>query len=525
MEFVQFGRRLSSNFDPDNYYNPADTYSESKEVRFGSSISSQEFALTNEYFFSVGYIAGALAITGIVAMLGLGLGLCCRYFFTCCECRPQPLHADGTLIDMDDEDEDNYEEDNPDDKYHFNHVRNYDLYRTYPWNSYRICNFGFLLFFLAAAVTFDQFFLVARTNSLEGVQIIKEDINRFSSLVSIVKNDSSNLVDYGEVIEIQYNKSKAFNSPICIPLQSSEFQSYIHDYQSNVEQLNTFVAPLSGNINSVNDYFDYYAEGSFLFIFWGIPLLIFALILLFVLAEKRYALQLMVGIGSFFEIILILLGVIFICFVMIFGDFCTDPTYNLLNSISGMGDIQSIANYYATCQGNTTIQVDLHSASSMVDQFYSALVLVKTACPTDVYIDQMIGTLTVINSTVNDIVLHTNCGAIQPIWFDFVNNGICTKFYNGVFYIWSSQILTCLCFFVTLVILTITYQFYPKFPLRKDRFTRLLSGDLDEHDAFFNIDVPSNDPNHQDVSSFDPNNDDEGVEMMLPTTTPQSMEP
>jgi hypothetical protein len=359
--------------------------------------------------------------------------------------------------------------------------------------------------FLAGAVCFDQFFLVARTHTTNGVDLIKSSFQGFINIVNVAKNDSSFLIDYGSELQTEYNDVKM----VC-PI-GNQLQSDIDQYNQNVQSLQDYISPLSGNIKDVNSYFDYYADGSFLFIFWGIPLLIFGLIFIFVLFEKRSALQVMVGIGSFFQVLLILLGIIFICFTMIFGDFCTDPTFNLLNSLSNVNDVQNIAYYYATCQGNTTIQVELHESSYYINKTLTALNLVEPYCTNTVAINQMENTVLAINQTLADLTKLTECQSIQAIWFNLVNKAICTEFYQGIFYIWSAQILTCFCLFFTLMIVTITYQFYPKYPLVGKKYYELQQHheEIDDQDTYFNIDVPSHEFNH----SSDP---ELGIELMAP---------
>jgi hypothetical protein len=207
--------------------------------------------------------------------------------------------------------------------------------------------------------------------------------------------------------------------------------------------------------------------GSYLFIFWGLLLIEFICLLLFVLLEKRYGLQILTGIGLGLEVIFTLLGFIFIIFVIIFGDFCTKPTYNVLNSMSGMGDIVSIANYYATCQGNTSVQGDIHTAYGYIDDLQKQLNTIASTpyCHNDTNLAAMNQTVLYVNSTLNHVEYITSCHSIQPIWFTLFNDGICTQFYSGIFYTWGAQILTCATFFIALVIVSINYQFYPKIPI------------------------------------------------------------
>mmetsp|Transcript_956 Transcript_956/g.997 ORF Transcript_956/g.997 Transcript_956/m.997 type:complete len:530 (+) Transcript_956:64-1653(+) len=469
-------RQLSSTFNAQTYFNPADNYTKSLEVKYGSAISLKEFEISTEYFRYVGTIAGALAVAGLLAVGGLVLGICCRYCFPCCECRPRPMKYDRAshrMISLDREegsllaDDSDYDEDNEEDEYHYNHLRNYDLYQTYPWNRKRMINVFFLCLFLAASICFDQFFLVGRTNTSRGVDTIHLNFNSFNGIVHHVQNDSDLLVDYGTDLNDEYSKARIS----CPFVNDPRIASYINDYNSNVQSLQEYVSPLSKNVNDIDEYFNYYAQGSFLFIFWGIFLFIFFLIALFVLFEKRLALQVMTGIGVTVEILFILLGVIFISFVMIFGDLCEKPTYNVLNSLPNSNDIQNIANYYATCQGNTTIQVDLQSAHSYINQMYSALDTFRTLplCQNDINLIHMQGTVVQINTTLNDLSDVTTCPPIQRIWFDLVNTGVCTEFYSGIFYVWGAQILTSLFFFFTLLVVSINYQFYPKHPYVKER--------------------------------------------------------
>ena len=186
-------------------------------------------------------------------------------------------------------------------------------------------------------------------------------------------------------------------------------------------------------------------------------------------------------------------------FVKVIGDLCTKPTYHILDSLSNTDNIQSIANYYATCQGNTTIQTDLDQAYEYIDELYDALqALSDSVCMNNTEIQQMESTVIQVNNTVNHLSDTSDCPNIQTIWFSLVNDGLCSELYVGIFNVWGAQILTCLFFFVTLIIVSIYYQYFPKHPWVKDRLyqnnmdsfpVRNVRSGSDSSDSYYHVEV------------------------------------
>jgi hypothetical protein len=171
-------------------------------------------------------------------------------------------------------------------------------------------------------------------------------------------------------------------------------------------------------------------------------------------------------------IVYILIGFVLISLVMTLGDLCHgDPTYNLLNLLpsssgSSSTDIQDIARYYSTCQGNATLQSDVLSGQKYLKDMQKALDLLQSApgCTADPNLISMENTVQAINGTLISLYDEISCQSIQPFWTMMLEDGLCTNLYAGIFQAWGAQILGCLCCFMMLMICSITYQYYPIYP-------------------------------------------------------------
>jgi hypothetical protein len=76
------------------YTNPNDPYEESRLVEYGSSISGEDFHVTDHYFNHIGLISFIVMLAGLVAVLCFVLSLYLRTQYEWIKCKPTPLEAE-----------------------------------------------------------------------------------------------------------------------------------------------------------------------------------------------------------------------------------------------------------------------------------------------------------------------------------------------------------------------------------------------------------------------------------------------
>jgi hypothetical protein len=214
---------------------------------------------------------------------------------------------------------------------------------------------------------------------------------------------------------------------------------------------------------------EYYARGSLIYILWGLALLCMGLFLIFGIFAKRDGIRVTIGCTSFIYILFVCLGGLFMLLTMFLADYCEAPSYNsvrfLPSSSSSNSDVQNTAIYYTSCNSayaNATLETDLQEGTYYVNLFADNIdTATSTLCTSDVNLEAMKATVLSINASLNQIYHQVDCEtSLLPIWQSIVNEGICGDFYLGVFYLWSGFMLTSFFMFLTMMVSTITYQFY-----------------------------------------------------------------
>jgi hypothetical protein len=139
---------------------------------------------------------------------------------------------------------------------------------------------------------------------------------------------------------------------------------------------------------------------------------------------------------------------------MVMSDFCTEPTQFTLQLIPDSETIQSTANYYLSCSGENPTYGYIYDADFAVRwlNYYVQ----------DYLIDSCDG-ISVLNSvaydfsTISDVHITTieelsSCQTYYKTWYDFVDQGMCTEIFGGVYIVWISQSVTALCLFICTVV-------------------------------------------------------------------------
>lgn len=410
-----------------------DPYSPSFEVRAGSQLTSSDFEATTDYGRSVVTTSVALTIVGIICLLLFACGLFFRCCFSCCRCRPKHPAS-------------------------LPHHDNVDLYFTsFPWNWHRISNA--VVFYLLCALTliFNQFLLVGRVDISKGIETIKGGVHDVFNLVQNVTGEAQTISDYSILLGTEYDQAK-----ISCPLlngASSDIDSALTDFQDEMQKLNDLVDPLDVNTDIVDNYLDRnYAGGSIFYILWGMGILVVFLFLVFSIGERRDGMRSTVCFGSCVYFVFVVFGCLWMLFTMALGDFCMSPSYNLVRYVPS-GDPQDVAVYYTSCQGENKLQPYLSQGTYYVNYFSEKLNSIPF-CQSDANIQAMKDTVLSVNGSLNIIYDTVDCTNIRGIWRELVNEGTCDELYQGIFYVWGSQLLTSFFLFLLMLVATCTYQFY-----------------------------------------------------------------
>jgi hypothetical protein len=429
-----FSRQLSSSNNSNNndkgdkefvYNNPLDTYSPSQFVIYGHKFTGMDFALNMEYGQRLLYAPIVTCGLGFIAIFLTHFGLLCRCCFDCCRCLPD---TESVHYDRD-----------------------------------RLCLTIFYIVLCLLVLIIDQLVFLGNQSIDDGIVLIKDDVKTLNNLLKLIVDDSGSLYDYAATLSTQYTavRSNCTSFP-------ANLKQPIDSFSSDMKSLKNSLGTVTDQIDMLDGYIDQYAifyRNIGLYVVWGLAIgsVIFFAIAKFI--ESMCFTKWSIFFATITYTLFLILGIPWLLITSSGGDLCMAPTYNLIKNIP-MEMIQNITLYYATCQGYSALNTYVDSGFGSVKNLNATVTAYLNPnnpgnCHTSVALKEMHGTIyNGVFPTIDDINLQMGCAPINYLWFDILNNGICTDFYQGVFYIWGSQLVTSFLMFCLIVISAILYQYY-----------------------------------------------------------------
>jgi hypothetical protein len=160
------------------------------------------------------------------------------------------------------------------------------------------------------------------------------------------------------------------------------------------------------------------------------------------------------------------------------GDFCMDPTTNIINAIDTTASTTETFTYYATCTGVDPLAAplaDAYDAMDVMTQYINLATSSNGVCPSNEYLLSMKNDILIINNTLDDITYLSTCQPIQDEWDNIFEDSACGDVYDGLYTIWIGLYFTILFLFLLCISTSILYQY---FIMTKEEQDLLLTGDI-----------------------------------------------
>ena len=153
---------------------------------------------------------------------------------------------------------------------------------------------------------------------------------------------------------------------------------------------------------------------------------------------------------------------------MLFGDFCMHPADNII-SLLPEGIVSNITAFYTKCDGESPINdtlTDVKNEFSKVKEKFdnitseSGFNQLYPNCKPD--LDDITSNITVIIDNILSLGKQIDCGPLQLAWHKFVNIGLCTNGFTGLFILWVCQFVTSGMLFIVMCIASVMFlQYHP----------------------------------------------------------------
>jgi hypothetical protein len=352
--------------------------------------------------------------------------------------------------------------------------------QAYPWNWRRKANAAILYTLCLLTLVFLQFYVISAATAATGISNSYSRLGSLKKVVNSLFTYSNQFVSYGDSLQA-YVQNAELTCKYHGHGYFTKLERTLADYRSTSLILANALAPLISDIESVQTYQKYFAQGAPLYIMWVLGMIVIALIVYFSIMENRASLKATVAFGTSVLLIFILTGSILLSLTMFFGDLCTDPSYNVVVNLPSTHEVQSIAAYYSTCNADYSnfILTDSAAIQQTINTIYNRTdwaTSTSNVCPGDSNLLGMKGVAVNANNTMVLFQQMASCKPIQHVWYQLLNTEVCETFYTGVFYSWGGQLLTSFFLFLLLITASITYEFYPNYHKLNENST----GDVSE---------------------------------------------
>jgi hypothetical protein len=296
-------------------------------------------------------------------------------------------------------------------------------------------------------------------------------IDNGASSFGKLKNMFAGIVNNTNVLSTDldvYNKNVAFSGTCASSLQSAAnaAKSPLSTVQNLVKGLPDQLGTLQGALG--NDAKSY--KNNIFYILYAVVIVMaiaYPLVAWFLRSKCIFFIMMLVSEIVIFVYTFLCAFVMF--FVMIMGDFCMNPSNNLVQAIpNGLGSSKQMLTYYITCSGTSPFDSSITSIKTQI----TAMSLTGKAnnCPSadaawsTTYINAAQSALNDVNAQLTLMNAALSCGSganINMAWDDAMNKAVCTDFFNGLFKIWVAQYVVSGALFFTVICASVLYQYFP----------------------------------------------------------------
>eukprot|EP01038_Epipyxis_sp_PR26KG_P012210 gene12210-16358_t len=416
--------RILSNFV---YVNPNDTYVASDYVKFGNELFNTVLYNKSLPYDYVGIqVAALLFVLAVISFFLLNCGLLCRCCFECCNCYMDVVESTG--------------------------------------NTYRKCNLISFIILLIFMVIVDQVVFLGNTKVDTAVDTIYDQLSFLDDSLGNVLTSATSLTSQGAKLTTNVAYAKTGTNKCTLNDTLASLTTTVSTYNTLVGEITTTVEPRLSNIANAQDYL--YLYGTFyrnigLYVTWGLGIAIFFFFLVSHCCKSELGIKITIFCAQFVFVLYVLLGVAWGVAVAQIGHMCVDnPSYFLLSKLSE-GTLRTFFVYYSSCQGTcdlSTLIDGIESARSS-SSYYVEYALNST-CSGNSNLLTMRTSLATIKTTMESVQTTMKCSNFQSSWFKSVNEGVCTDLFDGLYFIFWSQLVTSFLLFWLIVAASITYQYY-----------------------------------------------------------------
>lgn len=170
---------------------------------------------------------------------------------------------------------------------------------------------------------------------------------------------------------------------------------------------------------------------------------------------------------------------------MLFGDYCMEPTDNLLKYFDG-SDEYDLLNYYFRCAGSNPVeeyQTDILSfATDLEDALLTLLNEPSSPCHGNTHLETAINEIGPIFDNVGRIVSSMSCAPVQNAWIKVIETGFCSEIMDGVYPMWVVVYLTTAFIFLLNIISDVLSQYFEEHLWKLDPVNRVTQNEMAHSD-------------------------------------------
>eukprot|EP01041_Mallomonas_annulata_P000595 gene595-1151_t len=375
------------------YNNPNDHYSPSDSVQSGHRISNSNLELTQGYVQSAATVPIILLVLGFLSLIFVNFGFLFRCCCKCCYCVRE-------------------ENDVPPDKTSFTWAQSRLTTR------FRITIAVYVLAVLIILV--DHLVLISNlTDVNNGVDNVKGAVSGMNKLFVRINSNSDKLKSYTDDLSFQLSSTTCQSNKTSISANIKLYSDASSSFKSIAKTLVQTTDVITDGIDLYAVTYRTYA----LFGLYGIPIIAAFVFIICQACKTIGGMKFAIFWGEFSFLIILILGTIWFLLTVILSDLCMAPTANILN-LAPSGLATNITTYFTTCQGENHLSILLNSqAKKGISNMNNSITYALKYCPNDAALLQIKKDTIGISNVINDLDLAISCVSIQPLWFEFINEG------------------------------------------------------------------------------------------------------
>lgn len=138
-----------------------------------------------------------------------------------------------------------------------------------------------------------------------------------------------------------------------------------------------------------------------------------------------------------------------------------DPDNNVLKLVHENN--LDVTSYYVSCQGANPIDKlikEILLTSSILNQSIHRLVQPGGDCNNNPYLLQALTNINCIHTNATEIQANSICEPIQNDWNDAMEDGLCSKAFNGIFTLWIAVMIAILFLYGVTIFGSILYLYF-----------------------------------------------------------------